>query len=179
VVDLLAGDPVLLAFLVIGLGAGVGTIRAWGVALGPAAALFVGLAIGAIDESLSGAQGLGLLRELGLVLFTYTIGLASGPTFVNGVRRGGSAAIVVTVVLVAGLAGLCAGVAGVLDLAPAERAGLFAGSTTNEPSAGPGTALTGRVGAGRGLRNRLRGSWSPSRQVRATLLTRCDRKGWR
>jgi putative transport protein len=134
VVDLLAGDPVLLAFLVIGLGAGVGAIRARGVALGPAAALFVGLAIGAIDESLSGASGLALLRELGLVLFTYTIGLASGPTFVNGVRRGGIAAIAVTVALVAGLAALCAGVAGVLDLEPAERAGLFAGSTTNTPA---------------------------------------------
>jgi putative transport protein len=134
VVDLLAGDPVLLAFLVIGLGAGVGAIHARGVALGPAAALFVGLAIGAIDESLSGAPGLALLRELGLVLFTYTIGLASGPTFVNGVRRGGVAAIAVTVALVAGLAVLCAGVAGVLDLAPAERAGLFAGSTTNTPA---------------------------------------------
>ena len=133
-VDLLAGDPVLLAFLVIGLGAGVGAIHARGVALGPAAALFVGLAIGAIDESLSGAPGLALLRELGLVLFTYTIGLASGPTFVNGVRRGGVAAIAVTVALVAGLAVLCAGVAGVLDLAPAERAGLFAGSTTNTPA---------------------------------------------
>lgn len=133
-VDLLAGDPVLLAFFVIGLGAGVGAIRAGGVALGPAAALFVGLAIGAIDESLSGAQGLALLRELGLVLFTYTIGLASGPTFVNGVRRGGSAAIAMTVVLVGALAALCAGVAGVLGLAPAERAGLFAGSTTNTPA---------------------------------------------
>ena len=133
-VDLLAGDPVLLAFLVMGLGAGVGAVRAKGVALGPAAALFVGLAIGAVDESLSGADGLKLLQELGLVLFTYTIGLASGPTFFNGVRRGGLAAISLTVVLVAGLAGLCASVAGLLDLTAADRAGLFAGSTTNTPA---------------------------------------------
>lgn len=65
-VDLLAGDPVLLAFLVIGLGAGVGAIRGRGVASGLTAALFVGSAIGAIDESLSGAPGLALLRELGV-----------------------------------------------------------------------------------------------------------------
>lgn len=133
-VDLLAGDPVLLAFLVIALGAGVGAIRVRSVALGPAAALFVGLGIGAIDESLSGADGLTLLRELGLVLFTYTVGLASGPTFFNGLRRGGTSALAATIASVAGLALACAAVAELLDLAPAERAGLFAGSTTNTPA---------------------------------------------
>jgi putative transport protein len=134
VVDLLAGDPVLLAFLVMGLGAGVGAIHARGVALGPAAALFAGLAIGSVDESLSGAEGLGLLRELGLVLFTYTIGLASGPVFVHGIRRSGVAALIVTVALVAGLAALCAAAAAALDFTAAERAGLFAGTTTNTPA---------------------------------------------
>lgn len=132
--DLLADDPVLLTFLVIGLGAGAGTLRVRGVSIGPAAALFAGLAIGAIDESLSGADGLDVLRELGLVLFTYAIGLASGPTFVSGIRRGGATAVAVTVVGIAVLGGLCAAVAAALDLDPAERAGMFAGSATNTPA---------------------------------------------
>jgi putative transport protein len=131
VVDHLAGDPVLLAFLVIAFGAGVGAVRVLGVSLGPAAALFAGLAVGSIDERLSGASGLGALRELGLVLFTYTIGLASGPTFASGVRRGGATAAVLTVALVAALGGLCVAAAALFDLSPAERAGMFAGSTTN------------------------------------------------
>jgi putative transport protein len=134
VVDLLAGDPVLLAFVVIGLGAGIGTLRIRGVGVGPAAALFVGLAVGAVDEALSTAAGLTVLRELGLVLFTYTIGLASGPTFVIGLKRGGAVALAVTAGLIVALGGLCAAVAALLDLAPAERAGLFAGSTTNTPA---------------------------------------------
>ena len=134
VVELLAGDPVLLVLVVMGIGAGVGTVRTSGVSLGPAAALFVGLLIGALDERLSGATGLGVLQELGLVLFTYTVGLASGPTFVNGVRRGGLAAIGLTVAVVAALAGLYAGAAAILDLGAADRAGLFAGSTTNTPA---------------------------------------------
>ena len=120
--------------LAIALGAGVGAVRIKGVSLGPAAALFVGLAIGAVDESLSGAQGLSVLRELGLVLFTYTIGLASGPTFFNGVRRGGAVASAVTIGLIVALGGLCAAVASALDLTSAEQAGLFAGSTTNTPA---------------------------------------------
>jgi putative transport protein len=109
-------------------------VRVRGVSVGPAAALFAGLAVGAIDERLSGASGLGVLRELGLVLFTYTVGLASGPTFVNGVRRGGAMAAGLTVVCVVGLGGLCAAAAALLDLTAAERAGLFAGSTTNTPA---------------------------------------------
>lgn len=139
-VHLLAADPVLLAFLVIGLGAGVGAIRVRGVSLGPAAALFVGLAVGAVDASLSGAAGLSVLRELGLVLFTYTIGLASGPTFVAGVRRGGLVAVGATVALVLAGAGICAAVAEVLGLSGADRAGLFAGATTNTPALQAATA---------------------------------------
>jgi putative transport protein len=133
-VDFLADDAVLLVLLVVALGAGFGAIPVKGVALGPAAALFVGLAVGAVDDSLGGAQGLGTLRELGLVLFTYTVGLASGPTFFAGLRRGGAQAVAVTVVLVVALAGLCAVVAEVLGLSAADRAGLFAGSTTNTPA---------------------------------------------
>ena len=105
-----------------------------GVALGPAAALFVGLAICDFDESLSDADGLGLLREVGLVLFTFTVGLASGPTFLAGLRRGGPIAVAVAAALVVALAGMCALVADVFDLTPADRAGLFAGSATNTPS---------------------------------------------
>jgi len=96
VVDFLADDPILLAFLVVGIGAAIGSIRIRGISIGPAAALFVGLAVGAIDESLSGAGGLTILRELGLVLFTYTIGLAAGPTFFAGLRRGGIGTVAVT-----------------------------------------------------------------------------------
>jgi putative transport protein len=134
VVDALADDSILLVFLVVGLGAGVGAVRVKGVSLGPAAALFVGLAVGAVDEALSGAEGLGLLRELGLVLFTYTVGLASGPTFFAGLKRGGAEAIALTAALVVALAGLCSVAAELLDLSAADRAGLFAGSATNTPA---------------------------------------------
>ena len=57
--------------------------------VGPAAALFVGLAFGAVDDALTGAVELAVLREVGLVLFTYTVGIASGPTFFSALRRGG------------------------------------------------------------------------------------------
>jgi putative transport protein len=134
VVEFLADDPILLVFVVIGVAAALGAVRARGVSIGPAAALFVGLGVGAVDKSLSGAGGLGVLKELGLVLFTYTVGLASGPTFFGGLRRGGARAVVTTVVLVLVLGSLCALAARMLDLPAADRAGLFAGSGTNTPT---------------------------------------------
>ena len=133
-IDFLRDAPILLAFLVVGIGAGIGAIRIRGVSVGPAAALFVGLAVGAIDDSLSGAEGLAILRELGLVLFTYTVGLAAGPTFFAGLRRGGISTVAVTVALVAILAGIVSVVAAAFGFTAAERAGLFAGSATNTPS---------------------------------------------
>lgn len=133
-VDFFADDSILLVFAVIGVAAALGAVKVKGVSLGPAAALFVGLTVGAVDESLSGAEGLGLLKELGLVLFTYTVGLASGPMFFAGFRRGGAQAATVAVALIVALAGLCSFAAGLLGLSVADRAGLFAGSTTNTPA---------------------------------------------
>lgn len=133
-IDVLAKDPVLLVFVVMAIGAAAGSVNWRGVSLGPAAALFAGLGVGAIDAELSGASGLGLFRELGLVLFTYTIGLASGPTFLASVKRGGGRLVAATVALIAALAGGCWAMASALGLDAADRAGLFAGSTTNTPA---------------------------------------------
>ena len=133
-VEVLADDSVLLVFTVMSVAAAVGAIRLKGIALGPAAALFAGLAVGAIDKTLSGASGLSILRELGLVLFTYTLGLAAGPVFFAGLRRGGLRAAALTIALVGILAAVCALAARILNLPAADRAGLFAGSTTNTPA---------------------------------------------
>ncbi|MGE3358253.1 MAG: TrkA C-terminal domain-containing protein [Acidimicrobiia bacterium] len=127
-------DPVLVVFAVFGVGAAGGALRVRGFSFGPAAALFGGLAAGAIDHRMSTLSGLGLLRELGLVLFTYTVGLASGPTFVAGLRRGGGRAVAVTVALVGALGLGCAGIGALFGLDAADRAGLFAGSATNTPA---------------------------------------------
>ena len=78
-----------MVFLVVGIGAALGTFSVGGVSVGPAAALFVGLGVGAIDERLSGVPTLGVIRELGLVLFTYTLGLASGPGFFAALTTSG------------------------------------------------------------------------------------------
>ena len=69
--DLLAGNPLLLLFTVIGLGYLIGSINIFGFKLGVAAVLFVGIFFGAIDSRLSLPEHIYII---GLVLFVYAIG---------------------------------------------------------------------------------------------------------
>lgn len=133
-VTFLADNPLLLLFAVVAVGSAVGAVHVRGISLGPAAALFAGLAIGAVDRRLTTPALLAGLQTLGLVLFTYTVGLASGPNFVTGLRRSGARIVVAVVALVAALGGGAALLAGLFGFTAAERTGLFAGASTNTPA---------------------------------------------
>lgn len=85
--DVLASSALLTVFVVVALGAAVGAVKFGPLRFGAAGALFVGLALGAADERLGQAAGLGLVQSLGLALFVYTVGLAAGPAFMTGLRR--------------------------------------------------------------------------------------------
>ena len=84
--DLLAGNPLLLLFTVIGLGYLIGSINIFGFKLGVAAVLFVGIFFGAIDSRLSLPEHIYII---GLVLFVYAIGLQSGHGFFASFRKRG------------------------------------------------------------------------------------------
>src|SRR5512135_2257845 len=85
-VRLLSDNPLLLLFLVTALGYPLGRIRVAGTSLGVASVLFAGLAIGAINPAFKLPE---IVYLLGLVLFIYTVGLASGPSFFASLRRKG------------------------------------------------------------------------------------------
>ncbi|MGO1384434.1 MAG: transporter, partial [Arachnia sp.] len=77
--DLLTSSPLLTILLVVALGAAVGVIPFGPLRFGAAGALFVGLALGALDPALG--EGLEWVSALGLALFVYTVGIAAGETF--------------------------------------------------------------------------------------------------
>ena len=62
----LIDNPLLLLFLVVGVGAALGQVRVKGIALGPAAALFVGLAVSAADDRLANTPP--IVPQIGLAL---------------------------------------------------------------------------------------------------------------
>jgi len=131
VIHLLRDNPLLLLFLVAGVGFVLGKVKVAGVSLGVAAVLFAGLAFGALDPAVALPE---LVQLLGLVLFVYTVGLSSGPGFFaslggRGLRDNGLA---LTIILVA--TGMTLAAAKLLHLQGPAAAGLLAGSATNTPA---------------------------------------------
>lgn len=128
--DVAADHKLLLLAVVIAVGSLIGSVSVKGFSLGPAAVLFFALATSAYDERLRLPEEVG---SLGLILFAYTIGVRSGPSFFSSWRTGRAVIGVVVVAIV--VSGLFIGVLGrVFGLEPASLSGVFAGSLTNTPA---------------------------------------------
>ncbi|WP_127125283.1 aspartate:alanine exchanger family transporter [Georgenia sp. SYP-B2076] len=139
-IDVLAASPLLTMMIVVALGTLLGAVPFGPVRFGAAGALFVGLAVGALDPRLG--EGLGLMQTLGLALFVYTVGLAAGAGFFRDLRRqlplmGGSVVVLAVVAVVAIIAGK------LLGLTPALASGTFAGALTSTPALAAATGLAG------------------------------------
>ena len=130
----LAQQPVLLLFVVIGVGSLVGHVKVRGVGLGAAAVLFLAIALSAwaasygIDLEITEALG-----TLGLTLFTFCVGLVSGATFFSSLRRSLAPILAVAgVLMVSALVAVGAG--RLLGLDAPVVAGAWAGAVTNTPA---------------------------------------------
>ncbi|MBK8866753.1 MAG: transporter [Actinomycetales bacterium] len=131
---LLAAQPILLLAVLLGIGSLLGSFRVKGIHLGPAAVLFAAIAV----SSLGTAYGVKfavpeVVGTLGLVLFTYTVGLLSGPNFFASLQRGWVAMVgVVGAFVAAAVAAI--GLGKVLGLSMPVIAGSFAGALNNTPA---------------------------------------------
>lgn len=144
IADTLASNPVLLLFVVAALGFAVGGIRVGGFSLGVAAVLFAGIAVGAADDRLKLPDPIWVL---GLALFVYTVGLASGPGFIAALRRRGLATNAVVVSAIAASALVAFASHHALGLSGPRATGAFAGGETNTPAlAAALETLKGRSG---------------------------------
>lgn len=131
--SVISGDPLLVLFLVAGAGYLVGRIRIGSFRLGPAAVLFTGLALSALDPKLTLPD---FVYTFGLTLFVYTTALSCGPTFLHVFRRRGLAANALVGGAIATGAALAVGAHALLGTSAARTAGLFTGSLTNTPALG-------------------------------------------
>jgi len=113
----------------------LGTVRIRGIGLGSAGVLFAGLIAGGLGF-LVDPEVLDFLRELGLMLFVFMLGLQLGPGFFASLRRAGIRLNAFAIAIVI-LGFLCTWLCGVLfSIEPGARLGLFSGATTNTPSLG-------------------------------------------
>jgi putative transport protein len=131
IINTLAEHQLLLLFVVLSIGYAVGRINIFGIKLGAAAVLFVGLFISALSPEIKLPS---LITSLGLVLFVYSIGIASGSSFFNSFKRYGIKDMLVVLAFL-GLAGLVAIIASkVTGIDGAIVAGTYTGALTNTPA---------------------------------------------
>nr|WP_297993647.1 TrkA C-terminal domain-containing protein [uncultured Actinomyces sp.] len=139
----LAENSVLVLFLLIGLGMLVGRAKVKGVSLGAAAVLFAGIALAAAGVSKGVIVEVPApLGTLGLAIFTFAIGIQSGPNFFHVIRNAvGPLALMLMMFIIAAFAGL--GIGRALGMSAPMIAGTYAGAITNTPAlAAAGNAAT-------------------------------------
>jgi putative transport protein len=131
IAHLLQARPLLLLFGVAALGYFAGRLRFFGFSLGVAAVLFAGVLVG---WAVPGVALPDFVPELGLVLFVYTVGLASGPGFFASLRLRGvrDNLLALGALVLAFLTALATG--RLLGLPAPILAGMFAGALNNTPA---------------------------------------------
>lgn len=140
--DLVETQPVAYAIgalaLVCVLGMALGSVKIRGIGLGTSGVLFAGILIGHFSDPVD-HHTLEFVKEFGLVLFVFTIGLQLGPGFFSAFREQGvrmnvlAATIVILGVLGTVFSGWIAGFDSAAVL------GIFSGASTNTPSLGAAT----------------------------------------
>ena len=138
--EVLVSSPLLTILVVLSLGTLLGAVPFGPIRFGAAGALFVGLAVGALDPRLG--AGLGLVQSLGLALFVYTVGLAAGREFFRDLRRQLSLMGGAVVILVAAAAATLA-LGRLLGISSAMGAGIFSGALTSTPALAAASASAG------------------------------------
>ena len=126
---------VLILSLVIAFGIMLGKVKITGISLGVTWILFVGIVFGHFNLSLN-EHLLHFLKEFGLILFVYSIGLQVGPGFFSASKKGGftlnmlaitsvSLSVVIAIVLYL-----------VTDTPITTMVGILSGAVTNTPGLG-------------------------------------------
>jgi putative transport protein len=126
---------VLALMLVAVAGLALAQIKIKGVGIGVTGVLFAGIIAGHfglhIDETV-----LEFVRDFGLILFVFTIGLQLSPGFFSSFRKEGLKLNLLAAAIVLLGAGVTVGAACLLKINPFASLGLFCGATTNTPALG-------------------------------------------
>ncbi len=126
---------VLILSLVIAFGIMLGKVKVGGISLGVTWILFVGIVFGHFNLNLD-EHLLHFLKEFGLILFVYSIGLQVGPGFFSAFKKGGltlnllAVGVVLTGVLVALALHFSTGIP------ITTMVGILSGAVTNTPGLG-------------------------------------------
>lgn len=137
-------QSLVVIMLAIGSGVFVGRLKIGKVSLGVAAVMFTGLFLGHLGYRIEG-NILYFIRELGLILFVYGIGLQVGPSFFSSFRSEGLKfnILAVSAVLTGGVIAYI--IFRLTGLPIEDVVGIMSGSVTNTPGLGAATGAISEV----------------------------------
>ncbi len=126
---------VMILSLVISLGLLLGKIKVANISLGLAWVLFIGIVFGHFAFNLD-QHLLHFLKEFGLILFVYSIGIQVGPSIVSSFRRGGLKLNILAVITIALSIIAMLNIAYATGTKVSTMAGILSGAVTNTPGLG-------------------------------------------
>lgn len=128
--NLLLQQPVLVFFLVLGLGYFIGGIRVFGINLGSVGGVLIaGLLFGHLGFTMYP-----VMQTMGFALFIFCVGYQAGPQFFDVLLTSGLKYLSLALVVAATGFALALGLATALGLAPGMAAGLLGGALTTTPT---------------------------------------------
>ncbi|MGA2488932.1 MAG: aspartate:alanine exchanger family transporter [Anaerolineales bacterium] len=136
----LLSDQMFVLFIILAIGALLGSFSWRGISLGNAGVLFVALVFGHFGFSVPSA-----VMDLGLLLFVYAVGLQAGPRFFRLFRKQGLRYVVIGISVALTGALVTLGLALVLKLPDDLAAGLYAGALTCTPALAAAMDVFARV----------------------------------
>lgn len=128
-------QAIAILSLVCVVGMSMGSIRIRGVKLGTSGVLFAAILCGHFSEPVD-HETLEFIKEFGLILFVFCIGLQLGPGFFASLRQSGLPLNALAAAIVFSGGALAVGLSWLAGFDGAATAGLFSGATTNTPSLG-------------------------------------------
>lgn len=126
---------VLILSLVIAFGIMLGKVKITGISLGVTWILFVGIVFGHFNLSLN-EHLLHFLKEFGLILFVYSIGLQVGPGFFSAFKKGGFTLNMLAITSVSLSVAIAIVLYLVTDTPITTMVGILSGAVTNTPGLG-------------------------------------------
>lgn len=129
------GHSILLLAIVIFVGIWLGKIKIAGISLGITWILFVGIILSHFGMRMD-ASALHFLKEFGLILFVYSIGLQVGPGFFSSFKKGGvTLNLLATGIVLTGVVITCI-IHFITGIPVTTMVGILSGAVTNTPGLG-------------------------------------------
>ncbi len=138
-VDLFKGDGIPTAVVILSLTIAIGLllnrIKFGSVSLGVTWVLFVGIVLSHFGLTIN-PEICHFVKEFGLILFVYSIGIQVGPSFISSLRDGGIKLNLLAVLIIALGCGTCYAIHAISGESLTTMVGVLSGAVTNTPGLG-------------------------------------------